>query len=278
MRGQVTVALAWIGAVVLGGASPLMAADVDASGAGGTASAPTSEVPNDEPATATPAGAAKEGVDEQGTATVGRTLQERIRAVSRRVFLKANRFELAPQAGLTTNDPFFRSWAFGSRASWHFSEEFAVDVGGAFAPIQQQLDVFRVLNLEASEVDLKAVASTSLVGYVDAGVAFSPLYGKVSLASELVGHFDAYVSSGAALIVDGGFAAPSVHPALQVGVGSRLFLQRWLCLRTDVRSYLYPSSINDELSFGNLILLNLGIGVFFPLDFDYSAETLGSKG
>jgi outer membrane beta-barrel protein len=208
-------------------------------------------------------------------AGTGKTLQERIRAVSRRTFLKADRFELAPQAGISTNDPFFRSWAFGARGAWHFSEEFALDFGGAYAPIQEQLDIFRALNVDPADLDLKQVATTSLTAYVDAGVTFSPFYGKVALASELVGHFDAFVSVGAALVVD--TAPQPLHPGLEIGLGSRLYLNRWLALRTDVRSYLYPADINGELAFGNLLMLNLGAAIYFPLDFDYSAETLGAK-
>jgi outer membrane beta-barrel protein len=221
--------------------------------------------------------AAGQGDQQNVDAGTGKTLQERIRAVSRRTFLKADRFELAPQAGITTNDPFFRSWAFGTRASWHFSEEFSLDAGGAFAAVQEQLDIFRTLNVDPKDIDLTQVATTSLVGYGDVGVTFSPFYGKVALASELVGHFDIFVSSGLAVVVDGQATAPAVHPALEVGLGSRLFLNRWLALRADVRDYLYPSDINGELVFGNLLLLNVGVGIFFPLDFDYSAETLGAK-
>jgi len=221
--------------------------------------------------------AAGQGTQENVDAGTGKTLQERIRAVSRRTFLKANRFELAPQAGISTNDPFFRSWAFGTRGSWHFSEEFSLDLGGAFAPIQEQLDIFRALNVDPRDLDLTKVATTTLVGYGDIGVTFSPFYGKVALASEFVGHFDIFVSSGLGLVVDGQLTSPAVHPALEAGIGSRLFLNRWLCLRADVRDFLYPSDINGEQSLGNLLLLNLGVGAFFPLDFDYSAETIGAK-
>jgi outer membrane beta-barrel protein len=216
-----------------------------------------------------------QGAQQNVDAGTGKTLQERIRAVSRRTFLKADRFELAPQAGITTNDPFFRSWAFGARGAWHFSEEFALDFGGAYAPIQEQLDIFRALNVDPADLDLKQVATTSLTAYVDAGVTFSPFYGKVALASELVGHFDAFISAGLAAVIDN--APQPVHPGLELGIGSRLYLNRWLALRADVRNYLYPGDINGELAFGNLLLLNLGAAIYFPLDFDYSAETLGAK-
>ena len=218
-----------------------------------------------------------QGEQQNVDAGTGKTLQERIRAVSRRTFLKANRFELAPQVGISTNDPFFRAWAFGTRGSWHFSEEFSLDFGGSYAALQEQLDIFRALNVDPKDLDLSRVATTSLVGYGDAGVTFSPFYGKVALASEFVGHFDTFISTGAGVVVDGDLSNPAVHPSLEVGLGSRLFVNRWLSVRADVRDYLYPSDINGELAFGSLLMLNVGVGIFFPLDFDYSAETLGAK-
>ncbi len=215
-------------------------------------------------------------------AGTGKTLQERIRAVSRRTFLKQGRFELNPLAGVSTNDPFFRAWTVGARGSYHLSEEFSIDVGGAGAVFQEPLDIFRALNVEPADVaaglkdqqDQGKLAAT-LYGYADGGVTFSPLYGKVALASELVGHFDTFLSAGLAAVIDSG---PSVvHPGLEVGIGSRLFLNRFIVARVDVRDYLYPADSSDGVAFGNLLMLNVGVGLYFPLDFDYSNETLGAK-
>ncbi len=257
MRWHGTALLAWGLAALLGSAS---AAAVEAAG--------DADLKQE---------AQGQGGQQNVDAGTGKTLQERIRAVSRRTFLKANRFELAPQVGISTSDPFFRAWAFGTRASWHFSEEFTLDFGGSYAAVQEQLDIFRALNVDPKDLDLSQVASTTLVGYGDVGVTFSPFYGKVALASELVGHFDTFLSTGVGVVVDGAITSPGVRPALEVGLGSRLFVNRWLSVRADVRNYLYPSDINGELGFGNLLLLNVGVGIFFPLDFDYSAETLGAK-
>ncbi len=208
----------------------------------------------------------------------GKTLQERIRAVSRRTFLKQGRFELAPLAGISANDPFFRAWTVGARGSYHLSEEFSIDVGGAGLVYEEPLDIFRALNVEPDVIRQGVkdkVQAATLYGYVDAGVTFSPFYGKVALASELVGHFDTFISGGVAAVIDS--SASAVHPGLEVGVGSRLFLSRWLVARVDVRDYIYPADLGGELAFGNLLMLNVGVGIYFPLDFDYSNETLGAK-
>ncbi|MDP2344891.1 MAG: outer membrane beta-barrel domain-containing protein [Deltaproteobacteria bacterium] len=215
-------------------------------------------------------------------AGTGKTLQERIRAVSRRTFLKQGRFEINPLAGISTNDPFFRAWTVGARGSYHLSEEFSIDFGGAGAVYQEPLDIFRALNVDPEKIagDLKQQQddgnlSSTLYGYADAGVTFSPFYGKVALASELVGHFDTFLSAGVAAVIDSG--ASVVHPGLEVGIGSRLFLNRWIVARVDVRDYLYPADSGGGVAFGNTLMLNVGLGLYFPLDFDYSNETLGAK-
>lgn len=211
-------------------------------------------------------------------AGTGKTLQERIRAVSRRTFLKQGRFELAPMGGASANDPFFRAWTVGARGSYHFSEEFSLDFGGAGAVYQEQLDIFRALNVDPADIAAKVksdLQAATLYGYADVGVTFSPFYGKVALASELVGHFDTFLSGGLAVVIDS--AGTIAHPGLEVGIGSRLFLTRWLVLRADVRDYLYPADVGGQVAFGNLLMLSVGAGFYFPLDFDYANETLGAK-
>lgn len=208
--------------------------------------------------------------EEGGT---GRTLQERIRAVSRRVFLKRQRFELEPQFGFTTNDALNRAWSFGARASYHFNEELSIDLGGG-GGFNQQLEDIRVL----TEVDLPKGAEQ--IAYGDVGVTFSPFYGKLAVMAEQVIHFDGFISGGLGVVVDnsGDAGAIAVNPAVELGVGTRVFLTRWLSLRGDLRNYAYPSFAGGQLTVPSALILSFGLGIFFPLDFDYSTEIIGAKG
>lgn len=250
----------------------LVASALSSSGRAADAAAPA-------PAPTTDADLAQEADSSSSAQNIdagtGKTLQERIRAVSRRSFLKANRFELTPHSGFSTSDPFTRSWVAGARGAWHFNEEFALDFGGAYAFFPQQLDIFRVLNVEPEDLDLDKLSSTALIGYADAGITFSPFYGKVALASELVGHFDVFISAGAAAVFD--TSAQLVHPGLELGLGSRLYLTRWLAARVDVRNYAYANDTGGQLGLANLTMLNFGLAFYLPLEFDYAAETLGAK-
>jgi outer membrane beta-barrel protein len=215
---------------------------------------------------------AEAGEDEQQ-----KTLQDRIRAVSRRVFLKRQRFELVPHAGLTTNDPFVRAYPLGLRGSWHFNEEFALDFGGSFVPpfFVQELQDVRLLSGDAKELNPARENSAVLIATLDGGVTFSPFYGKFALMAEHVVHFDGFISAGLGAVFTTG--QQLVNPALELGVGTRLFLMRWLTVRADLRNYLYPSFAGDDLSFPSTLLLTVGVGIHIPFDFDYSAEVIGSK-
>ncbi len=206
--------------------------------------------------------------DESGT---GKTLQERIRAVSRRVFLKRQRFELVPLFGFTTNDPLNRAWSFGGRASWHFNEELAIDLGGG-GGFNQPLQDLRIINPEA---DGALPTGQPQLGYADVGVTFSPFYGKMALMAEQVAHFDGFISAGLGAIFDQ--SAQVVNPAIELGLGSRVFVTRWLTLRADLRNYTYPVTVSQKLTFPNSLIVSIGAGIHFPLDFDYSSEIIGGK-
>lgn len=216
---------------------------------------------------------AGETVAEEGSGT-GRTLQERIRAVSRRVFLKRGRFELEPQFGFTANDALNRAWSFGARGSYHFNEEFALDFGGG-GGFSQQLDDVRLFDADPEALNEARAGTPKQYGYADVGVTFSPFYGKLALMAEQVIHFDGFISGGLGAVIDD--SAEAVHPAIELGVGGRVFVSRWLCIRADVRNYTYPLTVARELTFPSALILSFGVGVFLPFDFDYSNEIIGGK-
>lgn len=194
------------------------------------------------------------------------TLQDRIKAVSRKTFIKEGRFELEPFGGISTNDAFFRRWTLGARVSYHLNDNFSLDFGGAGNVFSEQLDAVRFLR----ETQLAITDDAVLFGYADAGVTFSPIYGKFSLMSEWIIHFDAFVSGGIGAAFDSNVTP--VHPAMEIGVGGRVFLNRWVVLRADLRDYIYPQDRSGISTLQNLLMLNLGVGFYFPLDFEYKYQ------
>jgi outer membrane beta-barrel protein len=201
------------------------------------------------------------------------TLQDRIKAVSRKVFLKEGRFELDPGVAVTTNDPFFRSWSIAGRGAYHINDAFAVELGGAYVPpfFIETLAPVDLLRQQARLVNV----DSKLTGFVDAGVTFSPVYGKLAILSDAIIHFDAFAAAGGGAVFDQSVAL--VHPTMDIGGGLRVFMLRWLVVRADLRDYVYPQDKNNISTLQNLLMFSLNVGFFFPFDFEYRYEAARVK-
>ena len=189
-------------------------------------------------------------------------------AVSRKTFLKAGRFELQPNIMMTVNDSFFRSFALSGRLAWHLNDSFALEVGGGYIPgfLVQKLDPVDQLREGLALIN----ADNKPFAIVDVGLTFSPLYGKVAFLGDSIINFDGFLSAGVGAAFDNGVDV--VHPAMNVGVGARIFIFRWLVLRGDIRDYVYPQDKADISTLQNLMFVSVGIGFYFPFDFDYQYE------
>lgn len=207
------------------------------------------------------------------------TLQDRIKAVSRKVFLKEGRFELQPALAVTMNDPFFRTWQVAGRAAYHLNDAFALEIGGAYVPpfFVEKLPPLDLLRQEARLVNV----DSQLLGHADAGVTFSPIYGKLAILSDAIIHFDAFASAGVGAVFDTNFkegdALHFVHPTMDVGIGLRVFMLRWLVVRADLRDYVYPQDRASISTLQNLLIFSLGVGFYFPFDFEYRYEAAKVK-
>jgi outer membrane beta-barrel protein len=196
---------------------------------------------------------------------------DRIRAVSRKTFLKAGRFELTPMGGFSTNDAFYRHWTVGARASYHLVDSLALEIGGAWNAWQQELEPIGFLRRTQNAITDNA----TVYGYGDVGLTFAPVYGKVSVLSNWIWHFDAFVSGGVGTVIDSNASVlapgvlPALHPSFNVGVGARVFLLDWLVVRVGLRDYIYPQDRRSVSAVQTLLLFNVGVGIYFPFGFKY---------
>lgn len=225
-------------------AAPLLAQDLE------EGATPPSEEPAEESA---------------GDAVTGTDLsqEDRIRAVSRKTFLKRERFELLPFGGVSTNDAFYRRWMVGARASYHLVDSLSLEVGGAWNAVTEPLEPVSRLRREQNAITDDA----TLFGVADVGATFAPVYGKVAVMKEWIVHFDAYVSGGLGVAFDSN--ASIIHPAMNMGVGARVFLLPWLVVRGELRDYIYPQDRTGISAVQNLLMLNVGVGFYFPFDTQY---------
>jgi outer membrane beta-barrel protein len=196
------------------------------------------------------------------------TMQDRIKAVARKTFLKAGRLEIAPLAQVSVNDAFIRTIAGGGRISLHLNDAFSIEVGGAYVPptFAQRLEPAEVLKEKLALINV----DNTLVGMADVGITFSPLYGKLAVFGDQIVHFDGFVSGGVGAAFDSG--VDLVHPAMSVGFGIRAFLSRWLVFRVELRDLIYPQEKSQISTVQNLVFFGAGVGFYLPPDFEYQNE------
>jgi outer membrane beta-barrel protein len=213
----------------------------------------------------------------------------KIRPVSGQLYGKAGRLELTASGLLSLNDPFFTKYFGGLKATWHFSE--FLSVSGAYAmgtaartgsavvcPANQGCRPASTAALY--QVPGRLTSLAALEG------AWTPVYGKLNVFSEKVGHFDLGLLAGVDLVghqavqaagaADDLVTAGRTPPARStigghVGLGVRLFLGDAVALRWEVKDLVYAVDVPNVQESGrarrdvqNQLFTELGVSVFFP--------------
>jgi outer membrane beta-barrel protein len=199
-----------------------------------------------------------------------RTLKDRIKSVSNRMFIKSGRIELTalPLTSISLNDAFFQKFGFGAGFAYHISEAFAVQ-----ALLTYTLEP---LNVDTGNATYHGSKETTDIPYagkrtylLGADFCWSPVYGKVSLAAEYVMHFDTYIMGGIGGIGGELKNASNFGFAGSFGLGIRLFFNRTVALKLELKDYMV---FNDKVSIKDLpaksdvqhqLLFNLGLSFFF---------------
>jgi len=211
-------------------------------------------------------------------------LRERIRPVSGHLFLKQGRFEISPSASVTVRDAFFTKYIFGGAIAYHILETAAVSLRGDYVlpviagsaeictpnPANPALRTCRSPTI----AELDGQAPGQMTGLLALDFQWAPLYGKLAVLAEGFLHFDLYAIGGIAGVnyrgppASAGGAPQSLFaPGLDLGVGARVFLNRWISVRTELRDLLYSEQLTTGSSLRNQLMFELGISLFFPMGF-----------
>jgi len=209
-------------------------------------------------------------------------LRERIRPVSGHMFLKKGRFEFSPSLTLSMTDAFFNKYVFGATLGFFPSEEFGIharfgygltSISGAAQKCTTD-DGGTTRGCRAptmAELDGRAPGQLTLLGGLDA--QYAPIYGKVALVAETFLSFDMYAIGGVALVGYQGPAAQGSTPEMtfggNVGVGSRIFLNKWMTVRAELRDLIYLEKVQPipATSLRNQLMFELGFSMFLPTSF-----------
>jgi len=200
-----------------------------------------------------------------------RTLKDRIKSVSNRMFVKRGRMELTvlPLTSISLNDAFFQKYGLGAEFAYHISEAFAIQALLTYTLKPLNVGTGNaVYHGDKEKTDIPyAGKRTFLFG---ADFCWSPVCGKISLAAEYVMHFDTYVMGGIGAIGGDLGKDSNFGFAGTFGLGVRFFFNRTLALKLELKDYMV---FNDKVRIlenapstsdvQHQLMFNLGLSIFF---------------
>lgn len=164
--------------------------------------------------------------------------------------------ELSLGVGTLPLDAFYKGFGPQVTYTFHFSDTFAWQIGrgmysyAAPTSLRQQLERdFGVLPTQFETVQW--MAGSDLV--------WSPIYGKTSFLNQRVLHFEAFAMVGGTLIK----TTQSFRPALDLGVGVRVFNSRFVSYRLDVTDNVCIPTKATTITFLNVPTIILSVALNF---------------
>jgi len=226
-------------------------------GGGEAASPPPAEAPAEPPAEPPAAlpGASAEATSAEVASAKTPTDEVKVRqrwddiaVLPRRYALKARRVELAPMYHFSLNNPLLRNHAVGGQVNFYLSEALWLGVEGQYYFPQQSNDTNGTYFLTGSQAKvLPAVNKLVFSALLDFG--YVPAYGKFALFNRAIVHWEGYVTAGVGVFMSEVVPVKASDPSFtnlsaifKVGVGSRLFLTKWLALNSFLTLYGYPDT------------------------------------
>ncbi len=217
----------------------------------------------DRPAVATPAAPLASGEDDVA-------LNDRVKAVQRKGFLKRRRLELGISLPGTLNDAFYEKVGVGGKLAYNLEDSFALQLRGAYF---WQLKSGHVR--EGKLAFSSQLLTSQLYGLGMFDGVWSPVYGKVAWLGSRIVHFDLYLLAGFGAAWSATSVAPrkeGPHIATDFGGGIRFYPSDWLAFDGGVIATFYPdqplTSVPSTMQ--KVVAAQLGLTVFFPFSFEYT--------
>lgn len=179
---------------------------------------------------------------------------EEIYAVQQIYALRLKRFEAAPSAAFTLNDPYLKRYGLGFALNYWFTNVLAIGVNFIWYdwgtdPLARGTDlVTRIQNQFRLGVPINDW-QFGLWG----NFTYVPFYGKFKVRKKIF-QWDAYLIGGVGLMRTQPIAVfdPNrqfgwqTNVAFNVGAGLRIFTTRWLTFFAEFRAYMWPDQFENE--------------------------------
>lgn len=187
------------------------------------------------------------------------------------VAIQAKKYDLKHEVdagvGFLPLSAYYKGFTMGASYTYHFSDFY----GWRVFNFQYVKNISTGLK-DSLENNFGVTPATfsKIKFYVHTDFVITPLYRKMILFNRMVLHGETFFLIGAGAFKFGGQkdlagTAPEngkFKPAIDIGVGFRIWLTEWLSTRLDVTHYLYHVSGSD---FDNVLYVGLNLAVNFPL-------------
>lgn len=222
-----------------------------------------------------------------------KNLNEQMYAVQQIYALRYHRFEIQPAWNFTLNDQFVNHPGPVLAINFYVSNVLAIGVSGGY-----YLNSDNKFNAETRR---SARVSVPLTEYLYQGAlnfTYVPMYGKFAGFGDFIFSYDGYLVGGVGAIATRPIAVidpdnrsfkwgeknPKV--AFNVGIGLRIFFNRWFAAVAEVRDYIFQDKLesltvaagaaaqNPNTWYGDAKLTNnvqaqLGLSIFLPFSWEY---------
>jgi outer membrane beta-barrel protein len=196
-------------------------------------------------------------------------LEDRVKAVQLKGFLKRERFQLSLLVTPTLNDAFYQKLGVGGLLGYNFTEGFGIGLRGAYwfsfktQYVQEGTWAFQGQLLQSQ-----------LYGTAMLDLLFTPVYGKFAWLGKSIVRFDAYAWLGGGLAWTATSGPPrdqGAHLAGELGVGIRFYPLEWLSLELAAGGTFYADQPDPALpaAIQKVVGLSVGGSLFFPTRFEY---------
>jgi outer membrane beta-barrel protein len=219
-----------------------------------------------------------------------RDMHEQMYAVQQIYALRYHRFEIQPAWNFTLNDQFVSHPGPVLGLNFYVTNVLAIGLGGGY-----YFNNDSKFNSETRRAARVAVPLTEYQWQGALNFTYVPMYGKFAGFSDFIFHYDAYIVGGVGAISTRPIAVidpdnrsfkwgtPKVD--FNIGIGLRIFLNRWFAADLEVRDYIFidklenttivPGKEADQTTwFGqnkltNAVQAQVGVSIFLPFSWEY---------
>ena len=224
-------------------------------------------------------------------AAASKKVNQEIYAVPQIYALRYHRIELQPYWSFSLNDQFVSHPSPGLALNFYITNVLAIGVNGNFYGNSNSS-----FNFQTSRAARIGEPITEYQWNANFNLSYVPVYGKFAGFGDFIFHYDFYVVGGVGAISTRPIAV--IDPdnrkfdydwrlAFSLGIGLRVFLNRWFAVTAELRDYIYVEQLeNTEVGqtqaqqrdpgtwFGEKPLTNnvqaqLGISIFLPFSWEY---------